>query len=389
MATFEFRLRAPRTLQLLALMRDFIEVRWTRRAFDAGDFQVVLDAGSIDKDVIPRGTILEVLRDGQAEFAGAIEQRSLDDPAFKGNRRANVWTLAGRDLLGWWGSMRVVGAATADGRGPAPAETVVKDYWTAHLLDPTDNTRNANLAELLSVTFTVPASAGLGSTVEDEGRRKNLLTGITIPLSKAGAVAFDVSLVQDATTPTGYQLDASAVVDRTVAVGALPFAVSWETVRSLVYRENVTSLANYLYVLGSGTGDGRTVRECSDAASIAADFRREAILDQRNAATNDQLDQNGDAEIARAITAATTALAQPRTDSSSPSKYRTDWDVGQLVTIAVPQVGIEIDRLIAEASVTLAAGKTEEVSMTLGDRPATDKRLIAEGLRRTLPAQVE
>lgn len=326
-------------------------------------------------------------RDGVFEFAGAIESRLLDDPALKKRSRSNLWTLSGRDLLGFFGAMRVVGGDNADARGPDPAETLIKEYWTAHLLDPGDADRD--ITNDLSVTFTVPASTGLGGSVIDDGRRKNLLTGITIPKSREGQLLCSIALVEGTTNPTGYRLDVAEPVDRTIATGVLPFSVGWETVRSLAYRENLIDLVNFLYVLGAGTADARTVRTRSDTASIDAYFRHEGFMDARNAVSDAQLDAEGDAEIARILAAAITADAQPRTDARSPIVYRTDWDVGDVITIAVPEVGIEVDRMIASATVALSAKRTEDVSLTLGDRAPSMAKLVAEAVRRTLPSQVQ
>lgn len=372
-------LRDPRTLALLGELPHYIGARWTRSDVEQGSMQLTVHRRSVDATLIARNTIVEVRRDGASEFAGMI--RALEFDAL-----ADVWTLSG-PCLKWWLAGRQLRPAAGqeyDSQAAVAAESAMKHYVADHLTAPVDASRNVN-AELSGITFDIEPDQGRGATVSFNGRYVNLFSGCLSPLATAGELLHDVVL-QDAYA--GYRYQVSVPVDATRATGVEPvvFSAGWDNVGKLVYREDYTTAVNAISVLGQGTGALRTVREVTDAASIASDFRRETSADSRNNATNAALDQDGAAVLARALAETIQIDAEPL--PVGPTLYREAWDLGYDVTLAIPEIGVEIDKRIVEVTVTLDANQGETISVALGSPARTQARIIAEALRRTNRVQV-
>ena len=144
-------------------------------------------------------------------------------------------------------------------------------------------------------------------------------------------------------------------------------------------------LTNILYVLGAGTGLSRTVREVRDTANILDGFRREGSIDARAGSTNDELDDAGNVAIAESIADTRTATMDPLT--VGPTVYRTDFDLGDDVTVDFMDISEKVDRRIVEITTRLN-NRGERVTVRLGRRPQTIERILAEIVARNRPAQV-
>jgi Siphovirus ReqiPepy6 Gp37-like protein len=357
---FEFLLRHPRTLELVGELhpRD-VTATWTRRDIDAGGFRVVVPREQASLDAVALHNVLEIRRDArdglglQTEFVGVIDARDVDE-------FGRMWTLEGTDLLGFWLSKRVVGATTASAKS-GPAETVLKAYVSENLGPAAAATRRA-ASELVGLSWTVATSEGTGNDVDFRAVRANLLSEVTIPLCRLGDLTQRVDLLPDG---AGYEYRTALPRDATVSSGALPFSLGWDNVEELGFREDFRGVANAVYVLGDGTGDTRNVTEVTLAPSITSHFRRETTLDARYANTVSLRTDAGETELERHDEVAVTVRGKPLRVSAN-ARYRKDWDVGTTVTVAIPQIGVEVDRRIVAATVSLTRAAGEDVRFELG-----------------------
>jgi hypothetical protein len=338
-AEYTLQFRNPRTLEVLGQMPFFKSLQWWRRPVKAGAFSISVHKDDIDPSVIPEDAIFELKRDNEAEFAGV-----LDFPEY--DAITQTWELKGPDLKGFWLSKREINVdgANFDTQSGVVAETAMKHYVEDHLTAPSDSDRDVN-AELTGITFDVEGTHGFGNTVDFNGRWQNLLS-VLAELALKGNVIHDVVLKAG---DTGYQYQVSEPIDATVTSGDTPvvFSVSRDNVGEAVYVRDKRRISNAVYVLGSGTGGARTVREVKDAASITADFRRESHIDARQAeADADSLDMAGERVIAQSLLNAQTGRMMPL--NLEPTVYRRDWDIGYEVTIDFNVIGVQIDRRIEE-----------------------------------------
>lgn len=341
MAEYTLQFRNPRTLAVLGQLPFFKSLQWWRRPVKAGAFSISVHKDDVDPSVIPEGAIFELKRDNDAEFVGV-----LDFPEY--DAITQTWKLQGPDLKGFWLSKREInpGASEFDTQTGTRAETAMKLYVQNHLTAPTDSDRDVN-AELTGITFDIEGvhGSGFGDTIDKNARWENLLSVLS-ELALKGDVIHDVVLKPG---DTGYQYQVSEPVDATVTSGDTPivFSVSRDNVGEAVYVRDKRRILNAVYVLGSGVGAARTVREVTDATSITADFRRESHTDARQAeADADSLDMAGERVIAQSLLNAQLARMMPL--NLEPEVIHRNWDIGWDVTIDFNVIGVQIDRRIEE-----------------------------------------
>ena len=339
---------------------------WTRRRFGGGSFSLTLPLEARNTDGTLRytrtrfadHTLVEIIRDGAREFLGVIDTIEVDG-------LAKTWTVGGPDLTAYFLSQRIVGETTSDAETGA-AETVALAYIEAYMGASAALARRAT-TYLGSLTFTIPATSGRGTTVYERGQRRNLLD-VVQDASEAGGVyvAIDINAGY-----TGYEVEVSEPTDRTVGNGSVQFSVDWGNVEALKFRRDLRNHRNHLYVAGEGSGDTREVTEIEDATSVTAHGRREVVIDARYATTADERTTVGNLEVARRSRQTVVVAAKPHRASAN-SEYRTDWDVGDAVTFAEERLQPEAVDLYVEAatvSLRMAGGRepAEDITFELGE----------------------
>lgn len=377
MADYTILLRNPRTLALLGELPIFLHAKWRRHQREMGDFEITVNRNNVADSLIARNNLVEIRRDGEFEFAGIIRYREIGDPVL-GGQRGDVWTLRGPDLK-WWLTNRLVdpGAAQYDSQVGVATETALKHYVEDHLTAPADADRDVNTELGPGITFEVEPDASRGIDANFNARFDNLLGGCLLPLARGADLLHDVVLLGDY---SGYRYEVSEPTD---ATGTVTFSVGWDNVEKLIYREDYLGVRNSMYVLGQGAGAARTVEVVEDAAGIALDFKREGPIDARQADTVAKLQQIGNDRIDSLLDDALSAHAVPAI--IGPTLYRRNWDVGYDVTVSLSDIGIEITRRIVEIIVQFTRDKGEDITISLGSRPKTQSRQLAEGQQRTNP----
>lgn len=360
---YEFHVRSARTLDYLGELhpRDVIAT-WTRRDVAGGSFSLSVPRVGTDAALTAAHNLVEVRRDGAIEFQGLIELREVD-------ALAKRWTLGGPDLLGFWPRNRYVGLTAADNRAGG-AEDVLLDYVTDRLADVG--------AELDGISWHVSPSSGRGAAVEITATRR-LLSAVVEEIARAGAILPTLATLPDY---TGYLFAVEGVRDATTAAGAVPFAVDWDNVEKLAFRESYQHV-NDLYVFGDGSGDTRNYTRVYDPDLVFRDYRREGVLDARHATTAGARTAIGELELTRQDQTIVTVAAKPFR-AGGLARYRTDWDVGWDVTFA--EAGLRedaVDLRIVSATVRLDAQAGEDITFELGQhRAKSSMRRLQEAISR-------
>ena len=372
MAEYAIQVRNPRTLALLGELSNYISATWTRRTLDLGEFEIVVQRSTVQSDLPVRNNIIEILRDGVFEFAGIIRSRLARNTG--SNLSQDTFILRGSDLK-WWLAGRDIDprASEFDAQTGVPAETAMRYYIDENLLEAGRTLDD----ELTGITFANPASAGLGLDVDFNGRWQNLFAGCLVPLARAGDIWHDVVFQ---TNYAGYSYSI-------FTYQSTGLVLTLDDAYLLEYVEEFANLMNHLYVLGTGSGAARTVEEVQDAASIAADFRREGHLDAREADTVAKLQQAGEVEISKALEDALSARIDPRIEGNI--LYRTDWDLGDEVTISIPTLSVSLLQRIAEVRVEIDQMQGEKIAISLGSRTRELSKMLADAFRKGNPVQVE
>lgn len=369
-------IRDPRTLALQGEVSRYQALHWVRRDLELGEFELSVATRDLPSvDLIARNMLIEIRRDGQAEFAGLIRgQRKYD-------AIAQTWTVGGPDLR-WFLSKRLivpVNGQEFDSVSLVPAETAMLHYVTAHLGSPTDS-RRALVSALSGLSFVVQTDSGRGAQVSFNGRFANLLTGCLVPLARSGDLLHELSLLP---SYAGYQYAISLPVDATATTGAVPviFSTGWGDVGQLTYDEDYSGVNNAVYVLGQGQGAARACVLVWEDQSVASDFWCESSLDSRNNADVAAMVLDGETAIQQALDAAIRLDAEPLI--VGPNLYRSQWDVGSDVTLQIPEVGISVDKRIVEVKVQLDAHQGEIVTIALGSTQRTAARVMSAALAKS------
>ena len=121
---------------------------------------------------------------------------------------------------------------------------------------------------------------------------------------------------------------------------------------------------NAVYVLGDGSGATRLVQEVTDAADVAARARREIALDARQATSSAAAIDAGETELARQ--AAERLRLEARPPALSPLTYRLDWDVGDIVTLDLPDLSLRLDQRIEAVHGAIDSDEPLSLSCSFG-----------------------
>ncbi len=361
--------------QRLLAVPAFTAAAWSRRAAGGGTFRVTLplDAGR----AVQPGHILDIQLDGRTEFTGIVQRRTISQQP----DRPPAWTLDGADLTWWWQQRVIVppAAASHDVQDGVPAETAIRHYLTDHLLNPTDTSRTISVPAALAPanspplgpTVTVRARFGLlGREVERLAALANLVVGAERD-DADGRIRFFIRAPRVRTAGT-----AQPVI----------FSLALGAAQAVTYTDAPLTARNTVYVLGSGSGATRLLEVVRDDAEIALHSRREMALDARDADATAPARDAGAAELAAQQAAALRVLV----DASpfSPLRYRDHWDVGDVVTVDLPDLHLRVDRRIDQVDGSLSAGEPLQLRCLLGAPPADAAALLRRLDARTLPGRL-
>jgi hypothetical protein len=133
-----------------------------------------------------------------------------------------------------------------------------------------------------------------------------------------------------------FVFDISLGTDRTATQTTNPRAIfsdDYDTIKGAKFVTSDNQYRNYAYVAGQGVGTGRTVREVYSTTAEPTGFdRKEIFVDARDLTATADLDARGGQKLGE-YNIQTTVDGMPLT--YSPLVYRTDYDLGDLVTVDV------------------------------------------------------
>lgn len=149
------------------------------------------------------------------------------------------------------------------------------------------------------------------------------------------------------------------------------FTTDWDTIKSVKLSTSDDQYRNYAYAAGQGVGVDRNVREVYSTTAEPTDLdRKEIFIDARDADNNTDLDSRAAQRLGE-LNIQTTIDGMPLT--YSPLVYRTDYDLGDTVTVSA--YGESSDHQITEVKESWAPLKYN-ISCVFDKEPAS------------LPAQV-
>lgn len=361
--------------QQIVAVRPFLALEWSRRFRGSGLFRA--DLSLTDGAPVAVGDLLDIELDGRAEFTGIVQLRSL---AYRPDREP-LWRLEGMDLT-WWLHQRVIvppSGLSHDEQIGVAAEAALRHYIDGHLLNPTDAARKIPLPALLE-----PAHAPLlGPIVTVRARYTRLAKQIE---SIAALADLGYAAGRDADGRILFRVLATR--DRTAAsANPVIFSPNLGTVEEMIFTEDGAGNHNALYVLGAGTGVTRLVQSVLDSPDISAHARRELALDARDADTAAAATDAGKAELARQAALRLRFTALP--PHLGPHAYRRDWDVGDLVTLDLPDLGLRVDQRLESLRAEIDSREPLRLSCAFGAPPPDAAAALRQIDNRTTPGRYE
>lgn len=320
----EVRIYTPAML-FQGLIENQTSILWNRRYYDCGDFELYAPVTPNNQALLQRGNLVWI--HGAAE-AGVIEYLTIEQTDFK-----NQITAKGRFL---------------------------ESYMSRRLIRPTYNAHNKTvemaMREILSNAVPIPLVQleplqGLDKTVSFQATYKNLLD-YEIKLAKYANYGFRFrpDFSEKTITFEIYQgLDRSfQQTDRNRVV----FSEGYNNIQQAKYTLNDQLLKTVCYVGGDGEGSARTYVIAGDDTLTGLE-RREVFLNasdvSREGLTTAQyqaaLIQRGNQEL---DTDSLVSSVECTTDANSNFKYKTNYDLGDIVVIRKENWDLSIDLRITE-----------------------------------------
>lgn len=371
----QVRILSAATFQPLFELDEYTALVYHRRWQDLDDFELHFSGDSsqgsrlISSGIVPSHGlyILNVILDGTSDFAGFID--TCEGAVLKGKHE---WKISGRGLDRILADRVILPPAglTHDSYSGL-AETIMKQLVTRHVITPFI-TSIPELAEDRRIipNLIVETDLGHGTAYNFEGRFQVLDEALREIARGGGDLGFSVVIV-------GSQLvfRVSSGVDRSASA---IFSTTFGNVDQFQYTEDGLDSSNVVVVAGQGEQLDRIVL-VRGAAGIApvGSARREMFVDARdlgepNAIT--KLENRGDSKLVAGFNKSFSVTLA----SGIRPFYKTDWDVGDTVTIRHDPWGINQAEKIYEVEVSLTAGSDPKITPSLSKQLLSFKERIGQ-----------
>lgn len=334
----EIRFYTPE-MDHLGVIENQTSLTWTRRYFEPGEFELHAPITETNLKWIARGNL--IWKKGSKE-AGIIEDRQLEESS---NKQEIV--AKGRFLSAYMDRRVILGVTVFNG--------TVEEAMQLLLNSVTEIPR-VELGEL----------KGFEDTVNFQVSNKNLLTYME-KLGKSAGIGFrfrpdfNKKKIYFETYKGKERGEGQTRTNRVI------FSAAYANLNNAVYRENDQLYKNVAYVGGEGEGNERTIIEVGTGSGLE---RREVFVDARDLNSEGLTSAEYEAKLKqRGLEAlnedAISSSLECETNASANFVYKTDYDLGDVVTIKKESWGIREDKRITEVQEIYEYGGMK-VSPTFG-----------------------
>lgn len=340
-------------IELLGIIDSYSSLRWRRRFFEPGEFELHCKASAENLALLHEGNIIHRL---DRQEAAIVEGITIGVPDNGASEEITATGRMGSSMLG----RRVI----------TPAINFSGTVENAMRKIITENRPPSNLV--------LGDAGGFAPTCTFQATGKGALA-VCMALAKAAPLGFRCRL-----DVPGKQwvFEVYDGIDRTVTQHGRPYVLfsdEYENITGAEYTLNTTGYSNYAYVAGQGEGSARIVVTVDQTGGGE---RRELWVDARDLQQDTEHNETLDAYKARLQQRGLEKLAEAaRSESFAAAavdmgnfKYLTDWDLGDIVSFE--KWGIRIDQRITEVeevdeggvlTVTPVCGNPLPETLDLGD----------------------
>ncbi len=322
---------------------------WRRRYSRCGDFELHLPITAGNLTLLIKGNIIYKKDDREA---GYIVYRKLTEDT----EGREMLSVTGRFITGYLGRRIIWGTENYNGTNEAAMRNMINN----NCISPADHHRKIELLELGELNgFTQPANfqvsyTNLLSTIEDKAEVSEL--GIRTLLDVQNKkIKFEI--YEGLNRTAGQSLNPQAI-----------FSKEFENILEQEYTDSMSSYRNIALVAGEGEGAERALTTVgsgigTDRFELFVDARDLQQGDMSNGDYISQLQQRGNEKLSENSKIQTLSS---KVNVLSNLTYKTDFDLGDLVTCVSKKWGITIDTRITEVEeVYEAEGK--QINITFGN----------------------
>lgn len=310
-------------LSLVGELDDYSSAYFTRSWYGIGEFSIQTNYNTVHATDLQKGRIVMFGKDKYRVGIITTIKKTLNEDGLGGQ----IITASGYEIKFIF-TQRIVLPTTARATYALSnsAETVMKTLVSDQAGPTAGSARqfpNLIIASDADRGSTYVLSARYNATVADELQKIAMATdvGYFIYIDEvSGDFVFDVSLGTDRSSSQAINLRAI-------------FSENYDTIKRAEFITSDNQYRNHAYVAGLGAGTARTIREVYSASAEQTGFdRKEIFVDARDLTTTTELDARGAQKLGE-YAIQTTVDGMPLT--YSPLVYRTDYDLGDIVTVDV------------------------------------------------------
>ncbi len=327
--------------ELAGVMESFEYLRWTRRYSQCGSFELKAIATPENTALLREGNIIWKSDDEEAGIIEHLELSQTDSETITASGRFATSFLARRIV---WETETLSGDLSA----------CVEQLLDNNLISPADPAR-----QITGISFSSP---NLGVPVSAQISFRNLMDAVT-ELCDASDIGIKTVFVP-----------ATGIFTVTLYAGAVSQAVfskEYENLTEQTYIESAADYANSALVGGEGEGAERTFVAIT---SGSGESRREIFVDAKDLRAEDfgvdytgALTFRGQSKLSElAIRYSFDAAVNPHGNLA----YKTDFDLGQTVTVISKTWGVSMTTRITEVEETYDADG-QSISVTFGKAELT------------------
>jgi hypothetical protein len=305
--------------QLVGVVESVEYFRWTRRYSAPGSFELKAIGSADNAALLQIGSYVYKTDDQELGLIERIELNQDEKETITASGRFATALLDRRII---WGTEILNGDISAS----------VQQLVTNHMISPTNTDR--------AIPFISFSAASLGIAVKTQVSYQNLLDTVSVLCDAA-----DVGIRTTFAPQTGALAMTLYQGGTTQAV----FAREYENLISQNFAQSVTDYADTALVGGQGEGADRVLVTINGASGEA---RREIFVDARDLSSDDFPNDYTAALLFRGQTklaehAMTNAL-DAEINARGNLVYKTDYDLGQIVTVHARRWGVSLTTRITE-----------------------------------------
>ena len=253
--------------EIIAALDTFKSAIWTRRFYEAGDFEIYAPANQFTLALLVEGRI--VVRADKQEQAGIIETVKVTTSAEEGD-----YILASGHTLQAVLNRRIVWKQTTLTGNP---EKVVRRLITENLIEAEDNKR-------IIAQMTLAEPAGISGSMQAQYTGDNI-ADVVSSICRENRIGYKVDFSLSAKTFTFSLYEGT---DRTFNQNIVPFVVfsaDFDNLLSTDYTEDGSGHKNVIQVAGEGEGTARQ-KVTVATTNLGGLARKEAFADARDLSSN-------------------------------------------------------------------------------------------------------